>query len=116
MFVALRQDPWCMPHVLELAIPSAVQLTARKPDKALELYCSLGQPFAVYLYEEQRMTAAHAIAGVLGPQAMKETLQAYEPNIPWNGKFLESRYRVYRAMNHPLADQARRDWVRLRDR
>ena len=102
VFVALRENPWCMPHVLELIFPAAVQVVAQKPDESARLYGALGQPFAVYLYEEQRLAAAHAIAAMIGPEAVLETLRAYEPFVPWNERFLESRYRVYEACGDPL--------------
>ena len=112
--VALRENPWCMPHILELVFPAAVQIAVQKPDEATRLYCALGQPFAVYLYEEQRLAVAQAVASVIGPEAMLETLQTYEPHVPWNERFLETRYQVYKMTGHPLAARARNDWEQLR--
>jgi hypothetical protein len=114
VLVALRKDPWCMPHVLELIFPAAVQIARQKPDEAARMYRALARPFAVYLYEEQRMAAAHAVASLIGIEAMLEVLQAYEPHVPWNERFLEGRYRAYKAMGHRLATQALDDWEILR--
>lgn len=114
VFVALREDPWCMPHVLQLVFPAAIRIAMQKPDEAPRLYGALGQPFAVYLYEEQRLATAHAIAAMIGPEAMLETLGAYEPHVPWNERFLETRYRVYQATGHPLTAQAQADLQRFR--
>lgn len=112
--LALRKEPWCLSHVLELLFPTALQIAKNRQDEARRLYSCLGRPLAVYLFEEERVATAHAIASVIGPEAMLETLQAYEPNVPWNERFLENRYRIYEALGHPLTAHARRDWERFR--
>lgn len=112
----LRKSPWCLSHALELLFPAVLETASRKPDETMRLYKALGEPFAVCLCEEDRLATAHALASLLGPQAMLETLIAYEPHVPWNERFLETRYRLYRETKHPLASRARRDWESVRSR
>jgi len=116
VLLGLRASPWCQPHVLELLFPTILRVAANKPDETRRLYSLLRQPFAVYLCEEDRLATAHALAGLLGPAAILETLLAYEPHVPWNERFLETRYRVYRQTNHPLVSRARRDLDGVRGR
>ncbi len=110
VLVGLRTHPWCLPHALELIFPDAVEIAARHRNAAGRLYAALGEPFAVYLHEEDRLAAAHAVANLLGPQAIVEALQAYEPHVPWNEAFLENRYRAYKTVGHPLTSEALADW------
>lgn len=110
VLLRLRKTPWCLPHVLELVFPAALQVAANHPDDARRIYTALGRPLAVYLSEEDRLATAHAIAGLLGTDALLETLQVYEPYTPWNEQFLKTRCRVYEVSNHPLAARARGDW------
>ena len=113
--VSLRKEPWCLSHVLELIFPTAIHIVANKPDELERMFRALGQPLAVYLFEEERLATAHAIAGLIGPQAMLETLAVYEPHVPWNERFLRSRYRVYEATGHPLTGRAHTEWKSLRN-
>jgi hypothetical protein len=109
VLIALRTHPWCLSHVLEMVFPDVVELAAREPALATRLYAALGHPFAVYLHEEDRLRAAHAVAGLLGTEAVVETLQAFEPHVPWDEAFLANRYRVYEAAGHPFTHRARSD-------
>jgi len=109
VLIMLRTHPWCLSHVLEMVFPGVVEIASQEPALAGRLYDALGHPFAVYLHEEDRLRTAHAVAGLVGTEAVVETLQAYEPHVPWNESFLEARYRVYQALDNPLAPRAQAD-------
>ena len=106
---AFRLHPWCLSHVTEMVFPDVLTLAARQPASATRLFAALSRPFAAYLHEEDRLATAHRVAALLGPQAVTEILQAYEPNVPWNEAFLENRYRVYQVIRHPLTCRAQDD-------
>jgi hypothetical protein len=48
--------------------------------------------------------------GHLGEHVLR-SVEALEPNIPWDFKFLKIRSSCYTAFNHPLAADARSDLV-----
>jgi spermidine synthase len=105
----LRVSPWGLSHVLELTFDVAVDVARLDPSQAIGIFQALSKPFAVYAYEERRLLAAHIVATRVGPSAVVETLQAFEPHVPWNEEFLANRLRIYAATEHPLRERARKD-------
>jgi hypothetical protein len=80
-----------------------------QPETAPLLFEALGQPLSVMGYEELRLGTTAELASILVPRAAVGVIEAFEPNVPWNYEFLSLRARVYRELNHPRADVARRD-------
>jgi spermidine synthase len=108
-FRGLREDPWPLSHAVELAAPAAAQVARHAPAHAPALYAAFSEPFAVYAYEERRLGVAHQIAIAIGPEPTLETLQAFEPHVPWNEGFLRRRAEIYRQTNHPNTARAEAD-------
>lgn len=109
VFVRLRSSPWGLSHAVELCFSTAVAVAEADPAQAPRLYAALREPFAVYAYEETRLSAALAVARSVGPQALLEAVLAYEPHVPWTKDFLTLRLRIYEASRHPLGGRARED-------
>ena len=96
-FVTLRDHPWGTPHVVELCFLAAEDLSRQDRRLAPRMFAALAEPFAVYAYENERLTAVHGVAHSLGVNAVVETIQWLEPWVPWSERFLAARYVAYRA-------------------
>jgi hypothetical protein len=107
--VTLRDHPWGMPHVVELCFLAAEDVSRQDRRLAPRMFAALGEPFAVYAYENERLTAVHGVAYFLNAAAVVETLEWIEPWVPWREQFLAARYAAYRTTSHPLTDRALRD-------
>ena len=91
-------------------LPLAVRLA--QEDRALghRLWQALGQPFAVRMFEQQRLITRIWVAQALGePGLCAEAIAPLEPHVPWEEAFLAYRYGCYRSLHHPLTDRAGRD-------
>ncbi len=110
----LRSSPWGLAHALELAFPAVSRVVEADREQAPRLYRALREPLAVWVYEETRRSTALEVARHVGREAVSESLLAYEPYIPWNEELLVLRWQVYRAIGHPLQEQAANDLELLR--
>jgi spermidine synthase len=109
-FTRLADDPWVVPVVSESAFSRAVDAATADRDAAERLYRLLSKPFASMRFEYLRQLARLRIAEQLGPQEVIEALAELEPHVTWTAEVLEPRAKAYAALNHPLAEQAKRDW------
>jgi hypothetical protein len=109
-FTRLADDPWVISAVSESAFSRAVDAALADRDAAQRLYSLLTKPFASMRFDFLRQLARLRIAEQLGPQEVVDSLQELEPHITWTAEVLEPRAKAYAALNHPLAEQAKRDW------
>ena len=108
-FVGLRQDPWAVFDVTHKAIEVAAGLASRDAACARQLLPALQEPFAALYADEQRRVAAYLVASQVTPQDTVPLVESYEPNVPWELRFLELRADVYRKTRHRLAGKAQSD-------
>lgn len=97
-FRAYRTDPWPLPQAMERAFSLAFEIAGRgEPADVALMEDSLAVPFAVRLFNEQRMAARLSMAVKLdGEQCGARTMAAiaeFEPHIPWQRPLLELRAR-----------------------
>jgi spermidine synthase len=111
-FVGLRSNPW--PQFANPALDLAIEVATMDASQAGRLYRALREPFALYRYEERRRDVAARLAAGLSDAAEAESLEVWEPHVPWTLGFLERRREAYRATGHPLASQAERDLLEYR--
>jgi predicted membrane-bound spermidine synthase len=109
LFVFLRDDPTPHPFTIRPCLLLVGAVARTQPETAPLLYEALGQPLSVMGYEELRLGTTAEVASILVPKAAVGVIEAFEPNVPWNYEFLSLRARVYRELNHPRAEAARRD-------
>lgn len=105
----LRQDPWPVFDVTHMAMRVAAGLALRDPACAGQLLQALQEPFAASYADDQRREAAYLIASQVTPQDTVPLVESYEPNVPWELRFLELRAEVYRKTQHRLAGKAQSD-------
>lgn len=116
LFGQLRTDPWIYPPVLARALTLAEEISGRHPGFGTALFAQLEEPFAVRLLEEPRWRTRLAIARRLGDaERCAQALAPFEPNIPWEGRFLLDRYRCYHQAEHALESTAEADLTRFLD-
>ena len=102
-FIGLRQNPWAVFDVTHKAIEVAAGLALSDPAYARELLQALREPFAASYADEQRKIAAYLIASQVAPQDAVPLVESYEPNVPWELRFLKLRADVYGKTRHRLA-------------
>jgi hypothetical protein len=112
-FVRHRSDPWPAPFVVKRALTLARELVEAHPDLGPRLLAALSQPFAVMILEEDRREAVVAIALTGSYRDCPAAFAAYEPHVPWRGKFLARRRECYVARRDPLAGRAADDLARF---
>jgi hypothetical protein len=115
-FVRLRADPWPMVRLVSAALDEARELVAADAEAAAPLYAALREPFALHLFDEERMRAALAAAQRLGGAACVEAFAAYEPNVRWEEPFLDDRLQCYRSAGDAREARAARDLAEYRSR
>ncbi|MCU0963369.1 MAG: hypothetical protein MUF48_25035 [Pirellulaceae bacterium] len=96
-------------HAIELTFLVAEELARQDPSWAGRVYAALSQPFAVYAFEQERITTAHGVAYQIGREALLETVELLEPWVPWTERFLAARSEIYARTSHPRAARALRD-------
>jgi spermidine synthase len=113
----LHVDPWPGPALVARTMNIAVELAeADKTDRGGQsIFQALQKPFAVYNSEGVRGTTLLRTSmaldhGHVGEHVLR-SVEALEPNVPWDFKFLKIRSSCYTAFNHPLAADARSDLV-----
>lgn len=114
LFARVREDPWIYPPVLARALVLAEEIAARDPRRGRALFDMLDTPFAVRLLEEPRWRTRVRIARRIGDaERCARALAAFEPHVPWEGKFLLDRYRCYSEAGHALESKAQADFERF---
>lgn len=113
----LHTDPWPTQALISRTMNVAVDVV--KADKTgsggQAIYDSLQKPFAVYNNDEARIAALMHVSisldhGRAGKHVLR-SIEAAEPNIPWDLHFLKIRSACYTAFQHPLAADAKSDLV-----
>ena len=112
---SLRVDPWPMHALITRTINLAVEMADgnKTGNGGLAIYRALQKPFAVYNNDEVRMFALMRVGisidrGRAGRHLLL-SVEAAEPDIPWNLGFLRIRSACYTAFQHPLAEDAEND-------
>lgn len=106
----LAESPWVMPIIAETAISRTIDVARADQDAARRMLIHLSQPFASRRFEYIRTLARVMVADEIGPESVVEALTELEPHVPWTAEILERRASAYTAVQHPLAERARRDW------
>jgi spermidine synthase/alkylhydroperoxidase family enzyme len=102
-------DPWPWGIVMRKAISSAEELAGLDSKHAPRLYKVLSRPFSTYCWNEVRLRAAANVAAHVGPEESVEAVEATEPYVFWQRKFLSFRLKQYRAARHPGTARAARE-------
>jgi spermidine synthase len=109
-FAAYRKDPWVYIPLMGRSFPLAASLARTDPALAARLYAALAQPFALHMFDQQRLLSRLWLARALDPSRLcVEALAPLEPHVPWEGPFLAFRWECYRRAKSPLAGKAARD-------
>jgi predicted membrane-bound spermidine synthase len=116
-YVSCRTDPWPAEVVLHHTFPVAVYVASRDKALALRLYHALEKPFAVNLAEDERRKALAYVGSVLDHDGYSDytrnVIATFEPEVPWERDFLQTRRDCYRALSDPRATEAARDLDRF---
>jgi spermidine synthase len=114
-FVEFRSDPWALNLVADRSVKLAADLATRDRtgQAARRLYEAMSAPFAIGLFEDERLRTL-VIVGMAAdggrPGALAQAaLHRCEPNVPWTVDFLTLRRDCYTAVRDPLAQAAQRD-------
>jgi hypothetical protein len=111
----LRDDPWPAHDLIRRSMSraEAIAKTDRSKTASLFLYNALRLPFCVFNNQGHRLATTLGIATYLdGDHPGYYTLpviDAFEPHILWQKKFLEVRKACYSSLQNPRAAQASRD-------
>jgi hypothetical protein len=109
-FQACRTNPWVYMPVIERALQLTTELGKQNPALGAKLYTVLGEPFAVGLYEELRLQARLELAGIVNFKNLcAEAIEPFEPNVPWEERFLYIRDLCYQQTNNPRWGDATKD-------
>ena len=114
---SLRTDPWPSPTLVARTMNIAVELVEANSasGEGQNIFHALQEPFAVHNSDGIRGTTLlrtsialdHGRAG----QHILHSIEALEPNVPWDFKFLKLRSNCYTTFSHPLAADAKSDLV-----
>jgi hypothetical protein len=110
-FTRLADDPWVMPAISETAFSRAVDVAQADRGAAERLYPLLSTPFASRRFDYLRQLTRLRVAEQLGPEQVVAALEELEPHVTWTADVLEPRAKVYKAVEHPLAERAENDWA-----
>jgi spermidine synthase len=102
-------DPWPWYVVMRGAISTAERLAARNKKCAPRLHRALSVPFSTFLWNDTRLRAAVNVAAHVGLKESVAAVEAAEPNVFWQRKFLTFRLKQYLASGHPNAELAARE-------
>ncbi|HEX6900485.1 MAG TPA: fused MFS/spermidine synthase [Thermoanaerobaculia bacterium] len=109
-FEGFRRDPWIFRPLVQRVLPATVTLARRDPALGERLLRSLDQPFAVRMFDRQRLiTRIWLTQGLSAPELCARAIAPFEPHSPWEESFLRYRHECYRKLRHPLEARARRD-------
>jgi spermidine synthase len=87
-----------------------------KTDRATgrAIYGALASPFAMHRLDEMRLRMRVELAFLLDiADLCADALAAFEPDVPWERRFLAQRYTCYSVVDHALAGVARADLDRF---
>lgn len=113
---ALSQDPWPARELIKRSLTRAETIASSDRSKMAAglLYNALRAPFCVYINESDRLGTWLALGIYLDGDHPGDytlpALEAFEPHVLWQHKFLEVRKDCYATVHNPRAEQARRDF------
>jgi hypothetical protein len=112
--VTMRTDATALPKLAEIATRMPASIVQRDPAHAARLYDALGEPLAALHSNERRLLTRCQISEHLTADKAALAIEALEPHVPWEARFLELRKKAYETAGHPLAERAKRDWEAFR--
>ncbi|MCG8456596.1 MAG: spermidine synthase [Holophagales bacterium] len=113
-FETMRTHAWFEISAARRGFDLAQELAATNPSYARRLYDQLGEPFAVYVLDIERLKRRVEMAlASRDPALCAEALESFEPHVEWSKTFLRGRMRCYQATGHPLAARAEVDLGRF---
>jgi hypothetical protein len=117
-FVSCRTDPWVMSTIHKGSFVTANYIASQDQtgSLALQLHGALEKPFSVYAWEAERRRAILLMAVFVDRgvgEYTRKAVAAFEPDAPWDRRFLEIRRNCYRALRDPLAPKAERDLLQF---
>jgi spermidine synthase len=111
----LHQDPWLGGEVTKRFLALAMEMVDHATDNAtiLPMYEALEKPFLAYNNQELRLVdllhcGIKLDQGKPGKYCLPP-VEAAEPHIPWQPRFLQIRADCYKAVNDPRRAEAERD-------
>ena len=114
MFVAYRKDPWPSTMIMNRALDLAREMGQGNRADAARLFKAVEMPFAVSVLENSRRMLRVDLAAALADQnACVAAFAAFEPNPPWDERFLGLRRDCYVKWNNPRATEAKLDVERF---
>jgi spermidine synthase len=114
-FAAARVDPWVYIPLFKRALQLASSLGNADTAIGARLYAALATPFPAGLVDALRLRARLEIAGTVDfARLCREALRPFEPDVPWEERFLVIRQRCYQQLGSDLEARARRDLERFR--
>jgi hypothetical protein len=109
-FRLCRTDPWVYMPLIQRAMQISAALGKQNPALGGRLFEALGQPFAARLAEDLRLNARVELAGTTDFRGLcSQTLEPFEPWVPWEERFLTIREMCYQQTSDPRSKQATRD-------
>jgi predicted membrane-bound spermidine synthase len=112
VFQRMAEDPWAIAAIVRPVLIQANEIVQADPTTARPIFDLLSQPFAGMRLDQQRKLLRLMVAEQLGDAEVVEALSDLEPHPLWTEKLLKLRAAAYRRVDHPLAEQAERDWQR----
>jgi spermidine synthase len=115
----LHEDPWPAGALIKrsMARAEAIAKSDRSKMAARFFYNALSAPLCVFSNEGDRLSTLLAIGIYLDGDRPGEytlpALEAYEPHVIWQRKFLDVRKRCYVAVQSVRAEQASRDFEKF---
>ncbi len=110
-----RTNPWPQTWTMRAAANTATLIAYQDQsgDLARRLYAALETPYSMLLANDARRYARLEVGKAIDRErygdATRAALREFEPNVPWNEEFLETRANCYETVGDPLAASARRD-------
>jgi len=114
-FKGYHRDPWPNNDLMGRMLTLAVDVTRAdiSGHAGKRLYEAIREPFVLHLQEDSRRRAMVRIAPHvderLGSRLTAESINQFEPHVPWELEFLVLRVNAYSKANHPLTMAAARD-------
>lgn len=115
-FRSLRTEPWPARELIKRSLmrAEAIANSDRSKIAAGFLYNALRTPLCVFNNEAERRGTTLALGLYLDGDHLGEytlpALEAFEPHVLWEHKFLEVRKACYSTTHNPRAEQASRDF------
>lgn len=104
---ALRTYPWVDWGQVTRSFDLARQLSASSPENARAFFDALAEPFAVYLFQDdRRRLRLEAALRARDPARCAAAVEDFEPHVPWQEAFLRGRLACYQESGHRLAERA----------